>query len=128
MRTRVAIFVVTALLAVNGVLLLIQPGLALPASLSQYFFGPRLVRADVVVRDDGTHQYRLDQGRLLRTQGSSLLIREGDGSVVVVPVAAGATVQLNRRAATLSNLPRGVRVLTIREDGGAASKVLAGAR
>ena len=99
MRKRVAIFGVTALLAVNGVLLLIQPGLALPPALGSYFFGAKLVRADVVVNQNGIRQYRLDQGRILRIQGSSLLLREADATVVTVPVAPDADVVLARRSA-----------------------------
>jgi hypothetical protein len=124
MRKRVAIFGVTALLAVNGVLLLIQPGLALPPALGNYFFGSKLVRADVVVNQNGIRQYRLDQGRILRTQGSSILLREADGTVVTVPVAADADVVLPRgRHTTPAALMRGQRVLTIREGGAAASEV-----
>jgi hypothetical protein len=124
MRKRIAIFGVTALLAVNGVLLLIQPGLALPPALGNYFFGSKLVRADVVVDQNGVRQYRLDQGRILRIQGSSLLLREADGTVVTVPVAADADVLLpNGRHTTPASLRRNQRVITIREGGAAASEV-----
>ena len=128
MRRRIAIAGLALLLAVNGTLLIVQPGLVLPRSLASYYFGPKLVRADVVVDDGGIRQYRLDRGRLLRIQGSSLLVREGDGTVVVVPVAADAIVRLNGRTVTLQNLRRGLRVLTIREGGAAASEVRAGSR
>jgi len=128
MRRRIAIAGLALLLAVNGTLLIVQPGLALPRSLASYFFGPKLVRADVVVNDGGIRQYRLDRGRLLRIQDSSLLVREGDGTVVVVPVAGDATIRLNGRTVTLQNLRRGLRVLTIREGGAAASEVRAGSR
>ena len=124
MRKRVAIFGVTALLAVNGVLLLIQPGLALPPALGNFFFGPKLVRADVVIDQNGAHQYRLDQGRILRIQGSSLLLREADGTVVTVPVAANADVLLpNGQHTTPASLRRSQRVITIRQGGAAASEV-----
>lgn len=124
MRKRIAIFGITALLALNGVLLLIQPGLALPTSLGNYFFGAKLVRADVVVNQNGIRQFRLDQGRILRIQGSSLLLREADGTVVTVPVAADADVVLRSgRHATVAALRRNQLVITIREGGAAASEV-----
>ena len=125
MRTRIAIVGLAGLLAVNGVLLVVQPGLAVPRGLGNYFFGPKLIRAEVVVRDGGIREYRLDQGRLLKKPGSSLLVREADGTVVVVPVAPDAAVRLNGRPATLGELKRGMRVVTIREGGGAASEVRA---
>jgi len=128
MRTRIAILGVAGLLAVNAVLLVTEPGLALPRSLASYFFGPRLVRAEVVLRDDGIRQFRLDRGRLLRTPGSSLLIREADGAVVTVPVAPDATILLNGRPATFDELLRGMIVKTVREGGAAASDVRAQSR
>jgi hypothetical protein len=125
MRRRLAILGVAGLLAANAVLLVTEPGLALPRSLANYFFGPKLVRADVVVRNGGIREFRLDQGRLLRTQGSAVLLREADGTVVTVSVAPNAVVLLNGRPATLAELRRGMVVLTIREGGAAASDVRA---
>jgi hypothetical protein len=124
MKRRIAIFGVAGLLALNAVLLLIEPGLALPPALGNYFFGNRLVRADVVVNQNGIHQYRLDQGRILRTQGSSLLLREEDGTVVTVPVAPDADVLLpSGRHATVARLRKNQLVTTIREGAAAASEV-----
>jgi hypothetical protein len=124
MRKRIALFGVATLLAVNGVLLLIQPGLALPPSLANYFFGNKLVRADVVVDQDGIRQYRLDQGRILRVQGSSLLLREADGTAVTVPVAPSADVVLpGGRHTTVAALKKNRFVLTIREGSAPASEV-----
>ena len=124
MRRRIAIFGIAGLLAVNAVLLLIEPGLALPPGLGSYFFGDKLVRADVVVNQDGIHQYRLDRGRILRIQGTSLLLREADGTVVTVPVAPDAAVVLpSGRHTTLAALKKNRSVVTIREDGAAASEV-----
>ena len=130
MRRRIAILGLAGLLAVNGVLLVVQPGLAVPRGLGNYFFGPKLIRAEVVVRDRGIREYRLDQGRLLKKPkpSSSLLLREAEGTVVVVPVAPDAAVRVNGRHATLGDLKRGMRVVTIRERGGAASEVRAGSR
>jgi hypothetical protein len=128
MRRRIVILGLAALLAVNGVLFVVQPGLALPRSLAGYFFGPRLVRAEVVLRDGGIRQFRLDRGRLLRKVGSSLLLREADGTVVTVPVAPDAAILLDGRSATFGELTRGMVVLTIREGGAAASDVRAHSR
>src|SRR5215213_7111994 len=121
MRRRIAILGVTGLLAANALLLVVEPGIALPRSLATYFFGPKLIRADVVLRDGGSREFRLDQGRLRRQDDSSLLLREADGTVVAVPVAPNAAVRLNGRAATLADLKRGMVILTIREGGAAAS-------
>ena len=62
MRRRIVILGLAGLLAVNALLLIVEPGVALPRSLGSYFFGPRLVRADVVIRDGGIREFRLDRG------------------------------------------------------------------
>jgi hypothetical protein len=128
MRTRIAILGVAGLLAVNAVLLVTEPGLALPRSLANYFFGPKLVRAEVVLRDAGVREFRLDQGRLRKTAGSSLVLREADGTIVVVPVAPSAAIRVNGKRAALAELRRGMVVLTVREGGAAASEVRAEGR
>ena len=121
---RIAIAVVI-LLTVNAVLLVTSPGLALPRSLGNYFFGPRLVRAEVVVNDGGIREFRLDRGRLRKKEGLSLVLREADGSIVSVPVAPGAVVLLNGHPSSFQALRRGMTVVTVREGGAPASEVRA---
>ena len=119
---------IAALLAVNAVLLLVQPGAALPRGLGSYFFGPRLVRAEVVVVDNGVRQFRLDRGRLRAKRVGELVLREADGTIVVVPVAPNATILLNGAPATLKELRRGMTVVTVREGAAPASEVRAQGR
>jgi hypothetical protein len=120
-----------ALLSLNVVLFLVQPGLALPRSLAGYFFGPGLVRAEVVVQDaTGPHVYRLDQGRVqsVAPARGTLRLRERDGRVVTLQVAPDARIELHGRPVFLGALPRGVRVLVVREEEQPATVVLAGRR
>lgn len=128
MRRRLALWGLVALLGVNAVLLVTEPGAALPRSLANYFFGPKLVRAEVVVQDGGVREYRLDRGRLLRKQGLNLLLRELDASIVVVPVAPTAVILLNNRPVPFERLRRGLIVTTIREGDAPASEVRAQTR
>ena len=127
---RKALWTVAALLALNVVLFAAQPGLALPGSLADYFFGSKMVRAEVIVKDGaGLHDYRLDRGRIRAVAGGSLTILERDGTVVVVPVAADAEITLRGRQVSLSRLRPGMTVLAVREAGAPASTVRAfGAR
>lgn len=124
-RRRIALAAVATLLAVNAVLLVTSPGLALPRSLGNYFFGPKLVRAEVVIRDGGIREFRLDRGTLRKKEGSSLLLREADGSIVSVPVAPDAVVLLNGLPSSLQVLRRGMIVVTVREGGAPAAEVRA---
>jgi hypothetical protein len=122
---------VAALLAVNAVLLVVQPGLALPRSLANYFYGPGLIRAEVVVRDvEGVHDWRLDQGRILRVAPARSMLRivEPDGRVVEFQVAPDARIELHGRPVPLGALRRGLRVLVVRDGEGPAEVVLAGRR
>jgi hypothetical protein len=119
------------LLAVNAVLLLVQPGLALPRSLANYFYGPGMLRAEVVLRDaEGTHDWRLDQGRILRVAPARSMLRivEHDGRVVELQVAPDARIELHGRPVPLGALRRGVRAFVVREGDGPAEVVLAGRR
>ena len=117
---------IVALLALNAVLVVVQPGLALPNALAAYFYGPKMVRAEVIVHDGGVlRDYRLDRGRIRAVGADSLTLLERDGTVVVVPVAATAEVRLAGRIVPFTRLRRGMTALTVREGDGAASVVRA---
>src|ERR671928_1936025 len=94
-RRTLALFVVAGLLAVNATLLLVQPGLALPGSLAAWLLGPKMVKAEIVVKDGKTtYDYRIDQGKLRAVTSTSVTLYERTGDVVVVPVSPGARVTL----------------------------------
>lgn len=130
-RWHLAVGALVALLSLNAVLFLVQPGLALPRSLANYFYGNGLIRAEVVVRDaEGIHDWRLDQGRILRVMPARSLLRivEPDGRVVEVQVAPDARIELHGRPVLLVALRRGVRALVVRDGESPAVVVLAGRR
>ena len=111
MRTRRAkgLWVVAALLAVNATLFVAQPGLALPGSLGKYFFGPKLVRAEVLVKDGGVlHDYRVDRGTIRNKAGGTLTLLERDGSLVGIPIAPTAAITINGRPVAYTDLRRGM--------------------
>ena len=128
-RRWITIAAAAAALAAVGVLVASQAGLALPPSLAAYFFGPKMVRAEVVVKEDGVvHDYRIDRGRI-RTMGPNwLTLAERDGTVATVRVASGARVTVNGVAVTLSSLQRGMMVTAIRDGDAPASTVQATAK
>jgi hypothetical protein len=98
-----------------------------PGRLGDFFFGPRLARAEVVLVINGqAHDFRIDRGRLKSApRGGTIELRELDGTVQVVPVAPGAEVSINRQPAPLGALGRGMIVTAIRDGGGAAQQVIA---
>jgi hypothetical protein len=125
-KTRLAVAAIAALLALNAVLVVVQPGLALPSGLAGYFFGPKLVRAEVIVQDGGAlHDYRLDRGRIRAVAADSITLLERDGTVVTVPVSRTAEITLAGRAVPLQRLRRGMNALSVRDGGNPAEVVRA---
>jgi hypothetical protein len=121
-----ALVLLAAMLALNAVLLVTQPGWALPRPALGRFFGPSMIRAEAVLKENGAVDlYRIDRGRIRAVGASSLTLRERDGLVVSIPVAAGARVALNGRAAGLLALRRGMEATVVREGDNPAQMVQA---
>ena len=126
-----ALWAVAALLVVNAVLLAAQPGFAhtaaLPGSLANYFFGPKLIRAEVLVQDGGAlHAYRIDRGVIRSKADGTLTVRERDATIVAIPVSPSASISVQGRPAPFSALRRGMSVTVIREGDAPAIEVRAG--
>jgi hypothetical protein len=125
-RRTFALLVVAALLAVNATLLLVQPGLALPGSLAAYLLGPKMVKAEVVIKEGKTtYDYRIDQGKLRAVSSTSVTLYERTGELVVVPVSPGARVTLGGKTVLLTTLKKGMRVQTVRNGSAPADTVQA---
>ncbi len=105
---------------------LVQSGAAGPSSLGNFFFGPKLVRAEVITNEGGTiHDYRVDRGRIRAVAAGSLTLFEKDGTLVSVPVAGTADVRLDGVTVPLTRLRRGFVATTVRDGSAAASIVIA---
>jgi len=107
-------------------LALVQGGAAGLGSLGNFFFGPKLVRAEVITNEGGTiHDYRVDRRHIRANAGGTLTLLERDGTTVVVPVAAGADVTLGGVTVPLQRLRRGFVATTVRDGSASASIVIA---
>ncbi len=112
--------------AAIAALALAQGGAASLSSLGSFFFGPKLVRAEVVTSEGGViHDYRVDRGRVRALTPSSLTLLEKDGTTVTVPVASTANVTLGGRTVPLARLRRGFVATTVRDGAASASIVVA---
>ena len=127
MRKRtIAVWTVAALLALNAALLAEGAGVALPGSLGTYFFGPKLVRAEVLVKDGGVlHDYRIDRGTIRAKPDGSLTLLERDGSLVSIPVAPTAAITIGGQPAAFSSLRRGMVATVIRDGDAPATEIRA---
>ncbi len=119
-----ALGVVAATLTLNAVLWLAQPGLAFLRT--PWSFGPTVVRAEVVVKNEsGVHDFRIDRGRLMSAAPQSIVLRERDGLRVVIPVAPGTRAFFDGTAMPVARIPRGAHVEAVREGDGPATQITA---
>jgi len=93
------------------------PTIAQGDGVSAQFFGPRLIRAEVLLLGAGgvPQDYRIDRGVVVSAVSGTLTIREANGDIVPVPVDTSARVQGGGRKATPTNLKRGLRVVVYRQ-------------
>ena len=125
-KRKIAGWAFAALLTLNVVLFVAQPGLALPGSLGGYFFGPKLVRAEVLIKDGGVlHDYRVDRGVIRAKSNGTLSVLERDGSLVTISIAPTAAVTIGGRPAAFSALRRQMVVTVIRDGDAPATEVRA---
>ena len=131
-RFKFAVAALAVALAMNAALSVAQIGFAAPRSLADYFFGSRLVRAEVVLMENGAvRDYRLDRGRVqaVSIAASTITLVERDGTRLVIPVAPNARIQVNGSPAPLSAVKRKMTAFIAREGEGPANIVRAsGAR
>ena len=115
-RQRRFILLAVALVALNAFFWLAQGGFALSQGLINAFFGPRMVRAEVVVQaPNGTTQdYRLDQGVIVALGNGLVTLRERNGDTVPLQVDPNAQVHYGSQIWTVSQLRRRMRILVIR--------------
>ncbi len=114
-KLRKPLWAVAALLLVNAVLLVAQPALALPQGLEDFLFGPKLVRAQVILQDaGGVYDYRVDRGRIRNVTPDALALLERDGTVVTIPVAPTAEILFKGRRVPITSLRRGMTATTVR--------------
>jgi hypothetical protein len=122
-RRRFAILAV-AILALNAALWLAQGGLGgIAANGIGALFGPKMVRAEVVLKDAaGVHVYRVDRGRIVTVAPAtrSLTIRERDDTIVTVSVAPTARITVAGANAPFTALRRRMFVELVREADGPA--------
>ena len=77
--------------------------------------GQRLVHGDLVVQGkDGLRNVRVDHGVLQSVDGSTLVLKEGDGSTVDIATTEQTKFRRDRQPATITDLKPGDNVWTMR--------------
>jgi hypothetical protein len=71
------------------------------------------------------HTLIVDRGKIAEITTTQLILREGAGVNVVIPLSAQTIVKVDSAPATISDLRRRMTATTLRVDGGAAVRVRA---
>ena len=122
-RRRFALLAVT-LVALNSFFWLAQGGFALPAGLIDRFFGPRMIRAEVIVGGlNAVNDFRIDRGVITSTAPGEITLRERDGTIVTIPVAPSTVVVGRLAITTVGQLRPPMHVLVVRKANAPAQKI-----
>lgn len=130
-KLRLTVLVLTAAFAMNAALWLAGSGIAHPRSFLEPFFGPKMVRAQVIVKSgNGVREYTFDQGRVVKVKVAAglLTLAERDGTIVDIVVSPTAQIQVNAKPASLAAIKRGMPAITVRQGDAPAEIVRAGRR
>ena len=119
--------VVAALLALNAVLVVTQPGWAFSRPLLSRYFGPKMVRAEVVLIERGlVRSDRIDRGQIRVVTEDFLTLRERDGRMETITLAPNPRVSVSGRPAGIFALRRGMQATVIQQGDDSADIIQAG--
>jgi hypothetical protein len=112
MNRRRFMFLAVTLVALNTFFWLATGGLALSKAVITRFFGPSMIRAEVLVQNGATVQdWRIDRGVITAVAGTTLTLRESDSTTVTVTVDPNARVQGSGRFSNVASLRKRLRVV-----------------
>ena len=128
MTRRRFVVLLSTLVAVNAFFWLAQGGFALPRNLIDRFFGPNMIRAEVIVQGPagGVNDFRLDRGVIVSVVRRQITLREQDGTVVTIAVAPRARVTGSPTVTDVSQLRPPMRVLVVRRANARANLIRVG--
>ena len=117
----------TTIVALNLFFWLAPAGLALRAQVISQLFGPRMVRAEVVVLDQSNtpQDYRIDRGVLTSASSTAVTLTEADGTSQTIPIDQNTRFYGLPARLNITKLPKGItfRVLVIHLANAAADSV-----
>jgi hypothetical protein len=122
-RKRFALLLAT-LVALNSFFWLATSGFALPQQLIDRFFGPRLIRAEVILGGpQQVNDFRIDRGVITAAAPGSITIRERDGTVVTIETTPATRVLGRARITGSAQLRPPMRVLVVRQANQPATQI-----
>jgi hypothetical protein len=121
MLSRRFVLLAGVLVTLNLALWFAAPGLALRKAIVLELFGPRMIRAQVFEKNG--IEWNLDRGVITSVTSSSLTLREADGRIQQIPLAATTKVVGYGRHFPLAALAARWRVVVTWPANGAAQSV-----
>ena len=109
MFTRRFVFLAGVLVTLNLALWFAGPGLALRKALVQELFGPKMVRAQVHLRNG--QDWNVDRGVITQVSSTQLTLREFDGRIQPIPLDSTTSVIRLGQHLPLTALSRRWRVV-----------------
>ncbi len=103
---------------------LASPGLALRRAVVKQLFGPKLVRAEAI--EKGGADLRLDRGVITQVNSTQLTLREADGRIQTIPLAATTKVTGFGSRLPVGALARRWHVFVVWPAGGTAQSIEVG--
>ena len=105
------VLLAAVLVALNVTLWFAAPGLALRKAIVAQLFGPNMVRAQVHLKSG--EDWNLDRGVITQVNSAQLTLREFDGRIQTIPLAATTKVIRLGHRLPLSALARRWRVVVL---------------
>ena len=121
MFSRRFVLLAGVLVTLNLALWFAAPGLALRKAIVNQLFGPTMVRAQVHLKSG--QDWNLDRGVITQVNGTQLTLREFDGRLQQIPIAATTKVIRLGHRLPLSALARRWHVVVLWPPLGAAQSV-----
>jgi hypothetical protein len=96
-----------------------------PGRLGDYFFGPKLARAEIVMVEAGVvHDYRVDRGRIRNVNRAMIELKELDGQFERIPIAPTTGILVNGQPVPPGFLARGMVATAIRDGNAPAQWII----
>lgn len=116
MNRRRFLLLVSVLVAVNSFFWLAQSGFALPKAIIGQFFGANMIRSEVLVATPtGTQDWRIDRGVIMSIAGTSVQLKERDGTIVAVQLDPNAKIQGPAKIFGVADLRKRLRIVVYRQ-------------
>ena len=112
MRSRRFMLLAVTLVVLNAAFWIAGGGMALTKAVVNQFFGARMIRAEVILQSpSGPQDWRIDRGVITAVAGTTITLREADGTTQSVSIDPAARVEGPTRFAAPSLLRTRLRVV-----------------